>query len=95
MSRRVGLSTTAVVDAAVDVIDECGLDALTLAAVASRTGVAAPSLYKHVGSLGELRTLVSLRLLEEMTERFTAAVVGRSGVDALAILMREYRAFVV
>lgn len=95
MSRRVGLSTTAVVDAAVDVIDECGLDALTLAAVAGRTGVAAPSLYKHVGSLGELRTLVSLRLIEEMTERFTAAVVGRSGVEALAILMREYRAFVV
>jgi AcrR family transcriptional regulator len=95
MSRRVGLNTAAVVDAAVDVIDESGLGALTLAAVASRTGVATPSLYKHVGSLGELRTLVGLRLLEEMTERFTAAVVGRSGGEALGILMREYRAYVV
>ncbi|HCT77040.1 MAG TPA: TetR family transcriptional regulator [Micromonosporaceae bacterium] len=83
------------VDAALSIIDERGLDALTLAAVASRTGVAAPSLYKHIGSLGELRELVSVRLLEEMAERFTAVAIGRSRDDAVAALMREYRAFVM
>lgn len=92
---RAGLSTPAVVDAALDVVDTGGLDALTLAAVAGRTGVAPPSLYKHVGSLAELRTLVGVRVLEELTERFTAAVLGRSGPDAVAALMRTYRAYVV
>ncbi|MEJ3750188.1 WHG domain-containing protein [Actinomycetes bacterium KLBMP 9797] len=92
---RAGLSPAAVVDAALAIIDEQGLEALTLAAVASRTGVAAPSLYKHVANLGELRSLVGLRVLEEMTERFTTAVVGRSGADAVGALLREYRRYVV
>src|ERR1700730_15693414 len=92
---RAGLSTRAVVDAALAVVDEQGLDALTLAAVAARTGVAAPSLYKHIGSLAELRVLVSVRVIEEMTERFATAVLGRSGDDAVSTLMRTYRTYVV
>lgn len=93
-SYRAGLSTAAVVEAALAIIDEQGADALTLAAVAQRTGVAAPSLYKHVGSLAELRTLVGARVLEEMTGRFTQAVIGRSGDEAVEVLMREYRGYV-
>jgi AcrR family transcriptional regulator len=93
-SHRAGLSTGAVVEAALAIVDEQGAGGLTLAAVAQRTGVAAPSLYKHVGGLGELRALVGARVLEEMTERFTRAVMGRSGDDAVAVLMREYRAYV-
>lgn len=91
---RAGLSTAAVVEAALTVVDEHGLAALTLAAVAGRTGVAAPSLYKHVRSVAELGTLIGARILTEMTERFTAAVMGRSGDDAVAALMRAYRAYV-
>jgi AcrR family transcriptional regulator len=92
---RAGLSTELVVEAALEVVDESGSDALTLAAVAGRRGVAAPSLYKHVDSLGHLRTLIGIRVLDEMTERFTAAAVGRSGDDAVAAVLREYRAYVV
>jgi AcrR family transcriptional regulator len=92
---RAGLSTNAVTDAALAIIDEQGLDALTLAAVAARTGVAAPSLYKHIGSLAELRALVSVRVIEEMTERFATAVLGRSGDDAVGMLMHTYRTYVV
>lgn len=91
---RARLSTAAVVDAAVAVVDEHGLDALTLAAVAARTGVATPSLYKHVGSLAELRELVGVRVLEDMADRFARAVMGRAGDEAVAALMREYRAYV-
>jgi AcrR family transcriptional regulator len=92
---RAGLSPAAVVSAALDVIDERGVEALTLAAVAARTGVAAPSLYKHVGGLAELRTAVAARILDELAERFAGAVIGRSGDDATAALMRAYRAYVV
>jgi AcrR family transcriptional regulator len=91
---RAGLSTPSVVDAALAVIDEQGPGALTLAAVAARTGVAAPSLYKHVGGLAELRTLVGLRVIEDMTGRFRAAVLGRSGDDAVVALMQAYRDYV-
>jgi AcrR family transcriptional regulator len=83
------------VDTALEIVDEGGVDALTLAAVAGRRGVAAPSLYKHVASLTHLRTLVSIRVLDEMAERFTTVTVGRGGDDALVALLREYRAYVV
>lgn len=91
---RAGLSTAAVVEAALAVVDEQGADALTLAAVAQRTGVATPSLYKHVAGLGELRTLLGSRVLEDMAEHFTRAVLGRAGDDAVVALMHAYRAYV-
>lgn len=62
--------------AVLDLIDEHGTDALSLAKVAERTGVAAPSLYKHVPSLAELRNRVAIRGVGERTERLTAAVMG-------------------
>lgn len=91
---RAGLSPSAVVDAALAVVDELGATALTLANVASRTGVATPSLYKHVGGLADLQKLVGVRILDEMTARFSSTAMGRSGDDAVAALMREYRAYV-
>jgi AcrR family transcriptional regulator len=91
---RAGLSTAAVVEAALAVVDELGDEALTLAAVAARTGVATPSLYKHVAGLGELRTLLGARVLDDMTEHFTRAVLGRSGDDAVSALMHAYRDYV-
>ncbi|MGW4213201.1 TetR/AcrR family transcriptional regulator [Lentzea sp. NPDC004789] len=94
MPVRPGLTTSKVVDAALDLVDEQGVEGLTLAAVAARTGVATPSLYKHVANLAELRGHVGVRVLEEMTGRFTSAVLGLSGDDAVEALMHAYRAYV-
>ena len=92
---RVGLSPEAVVDAAIAVIDADGPDALSLAAVASRTGVATPSLYKHVSSLDALRGRVQLRVLTELGDALAEAVLGRSTDDALRALMNAYRDYAV
>lgn len=92
---RAGLSPEAVVDAAIDVVDDRGPEALTLAAVAQHAGVAAPSLYKHVDSLAALRSRVAARVIAEMTERLGSAVMGRSGDDAMRALMHSYRAYVL
>ncbi len=92
---RVGLTTDAVIDAAIAEIDEHGMPALTLAAVAKRCGVAPPSLYKHVRDLGHVRSLVAVRIIEEMIEQVLPAVTGRSGYDALSGLMRAWRAYVL
>ena len=92
---RAGLSTGGVVDVALAVVDEQGPEALSLAVVAGRAGVAAPSLYKHVASLAELRSRVAARILAEMTEVATSAVLGLSGDAAIAALMRRLRAYAV
>ena len=92
---RAGLSREAVTDLAVELVDSTpdGFATLTLAAVAGRAGVAVPSLYKHVGSLADLRRSVALVGLTELLRRSSAATVGRAGEDALRALGREIRAF--
>lgn len=92
---RMGLNTGAVVDAALAIVDDQGPQALTLATVASRVGVATPSLYQHVASLAQLRARLATRVLAEMTAVATEAVVGRSGDDAVATLMRRMREYAV
>ena len=91
---KVGLSPAAVLDAAMAVVDADGAQALSLAAVAARTGVATPSLYKHVAGLPELRRQVGRRVMEEITERLATAVMGRSADDAVAALMWALRVYV-
>jgi len=92
---RAGLSPAGVVDAALALIDEQGPEALTLSAVAVRTGVATPSLYKHVRNIGELRTLIAQRVMEEMTDLVGTAVMGRGGPEAVIALMRVWRRYAV
>jgi TetR/AcrR family transcriptional regulator, tetracycline repressor protein len=43
-----GLTKTAIVQAALDLLDEAGMEGLTVRALASRLGVQAPALYWHV-----------------------------------------------
>ncbi len=92
---RAGLDTEAVVTAAVAEIDEHGADVLTIAAVARRCGVTAPSLYKHVADVAELRARVSRRVLEELTAELVPVVTGRSGYEALSGFMRAWREYAV
>ncbi|MEU4298793.1 TetR/AcrR family transcriptional regulator [Kitasatospora aureofaciens] len=91
---RVGLTPDQVVDHALALIDDQGTEALTLASVAARAGVATPSLYKHVsGGLTELRRLIAVRVTEELADRLAEAAVGRSGDDAVTALLRAYQAY--
>lgn len=92
---RAGLNGDAVVDAALAVLDEHGVDGLTLAAVAAHTGVATPSLYKHVKGLGPLRDQVGVRVLDELGARCADAAMGRSRDDALAAVLHAYRSYAV
>jgi AcrR family transcriptional regulator len=92
---RAGLSPAAVVDAAIGILDSSGPEKLTLAAVAAATGVATPSLYKHISSVDELFRLVAVRAMNELADRLTAAVIGRGGGQALRALMVAYRDYAV
>jgi AcrR family transcriptional regulator len=66
-----GLDRQTIVHAALDLLDEAGIDALTLRALASRLGVQAPALYWHVRNkqelLDEMGTEIERRVVERMT----------------------------
>ena len=80
-------------DLAVGLVDTTGFDGLSLAAVAGEAGVAVPSLYKHIGSLADLRRAVAVVALQRLARGSAAATVGRSGEEALRALARAIRTF--
>lgn len=65
-----GLTKTAIVQAALDLLDEGGMDGLTVRALASRLGVQAPALYWHVRGkqalLDEMATVIWRRIGDVM-----------------------------
>lgn len=91
---RAGLNAQRVVDRAVRIVDEQGLDALSLSRLAADFEVAPPSLYKHVGGRGDVVQQVSVRAVGQLADCMAASVMGRAGRDALEALAAAYRAFV-
>jgi TetR/AcrR family transcriptional regulator, tetracycline repressor protein len=67
-----GLTKAVIVQAALDLLDEAGMDGLTVRALASRLGVQAPALYWHVRSkqalLDEMATQIWRQIGEVMAE---------------------------
>ena len=90
---RAGLSPAAVVDTAAALVDRESPASLTLARVALELGVKVPSLYNHIGGREALERLVSLDGLDDLADVCRAAVMGRSGPDALRAMARSYRDF--
>lgn len=90
---RVGLTRAQLAERAADIADANGWDRLTLADVAASFGVRLPSLYKHVGSLAQLRRDVSVLGARELLDSLTGAAVGRSGPPALHAMADAYRGF--
>lgn len=63
----------AIVSAAIEVLDENGLDGLSLRAIAARLGVQQPALYHHVASKADLLTAVGDEVLDRWhTDRIPA-----------------------
>ncbi len=93
MAPKAGLTSERVVEAAIRLADDEGLDDLTLAGVADRLGVKPPSLYEHVDGLGGLRQALRLRGLETMASVFRRAVTGRSRDEAVRALADAFRRF--
>jgi AcrR family transcriptional regulator len=92
---RAGLDSEGVVGAAAELVDADGLDALTLAGLAARLGIRAPSLYAHVDGLPDLRRRLADRGARELARALQSAATGRAGRDALAAVADAYRAYAI
>ncbi len=92
---REGLSPEIVTEAAAGIVDAHGVAALTLARLAARLGVAAPSLYKHIAGQDDLILRVSTLSLRRLNNELTTATIGRSGREALLSLAHAYRRFAI
>jgi AcrR family transcriptional regulator len=88
---RRGLDRAQVVDAAVAIADQEGLEAVTLARVAAALGVRSPSLYNHVDGRGGLIRGIAVRATRELATALRRAATGRSGADAIAAVAQAQR----
>ncbi len=90
---RAGLDAQAVVDAAAELADSEGLEAVTLASLAKRLNVKPPSLYNHLDGLEGVRRALALKALREIGSRITRAAVGQARDDALIAIAAAFRDF--
>jgi len=93
MSHRVGLDQARVVEAAAKLIDEEGLEQLSLGHLAERLGVRTPSLYNHVAGLPGLKHDLTLYCLHDVLDRILRATVGKSRAEAIFALATTYLAY--
>src|SRR5436309_14477529 len=93
MSHRVGLDQATVVEAAAKLVDEEGIEQLTLGRLAERLGVRTPSLYNHVAGLTGLKHDLALYCLRDLLDRVRLATIGKSGAQAIIALADAYRTY--
>ncbi len=91
MTRRAGLDRMAVIKDAVRLVDEDGLEQLSLARLAEHLEVKVPSLYNHVAGLPGLKSALAKYCLRELLDQLTRAVMGKARTEAIFALADAFR----
>ena len=94
MSPRANLTKDAVVQAAAELINVEGLEALSLGRLAKDLGIRTPSLYNHVDGLPGLMRELSILNARNLAEHLNEAAIGQSGPDAVRAIMGAMRAYI-
>ncbi len=94
MAPRIRLDKHRVVQAAAALVNQEGVDALSLRRLAERLGIRTPSLYNHVEGLSGLRRELALLNAHNLGECFANAAIGKTGPTALVAVAQAYRAYI-
>jgi AcrR family transcriptional regulator len=94
MSPRSNLTKELVVQAASDLLNTEGLDALSLNRLAEILDIRTPSLYNHVDGLPGLMRELSILNARNLAERLSDAAIGQSGPELVMSVMQSYRSYI-
>jgi AcrR family transcriptional regulator len=83
MAIRQGLDAETVLQAAIELANQQGVEQLSLAALAGQLHIKTPSLYNHIKGLPDLRMQLSKRGLVLVKEAMVEAVIGKAEDEAL------------
>jgi AcrR family transcriptional regulator len=87
-------SREAIVAAARELLEDEGLEAVTMQRVAERVGVRGPSLYKHVTDRAALIRAIGDAVTADLGRTITDAMTGGDPASDLRSMATAYRAFV-
>jgi AcrR family transcriptional regulator len=90
---RARTSGASIVAAARALLEEGGLDAVTMQAVAGKVGVRAPSLYKHVNGRSALIGAIAQDVFAELDGALLPALQTDDPAEAVRIACSSYRSF--
>lgn len=90
-----GITRTQVIESAATLVNSHGFAALSLAQIASQTGVKVPSLYNYVTGIDDVRQALATRGAQEILAVVVHAAVGRAGGDAIMAVALAYRTYIV
>jgi len=90
MSRRMKLDFSIILQKATEIVDEQGLDQLSIGLLAEKLEVRPPSLYNHLDGLNELKQKLAIQGVKKLHEYMLQAAVGRSGDDAIRAISQAY-----
>lgn len=94
MSPRANLTKDIVVQAAADLINAEGLEALSLGRLAKELGIRTPSLYNHVDGLPGLMRELSILNARNLADRLNDAAIGKSGPELVKAVMQTIRTYI-
>ncbi|QDQ02194.1 TetR/AcrR family transcriptional regulator [Lysinibacillus fusiformis] len=94
MSRRIKLDVSIILQKATELVDEYGLDQLSIGLLAEKLEVRPPSLYNHLDGLNGLKQKLAIQGVKKLNETMLQSAVGRSGDDAVRAISKAYIQFV-
>lgn len=89
------ITKDAVVQAASDIVDEKGLNHLSLKVVAEKLNIKTPSLYNHIDSFDDLLRAVAHNGMQKMNMQMKQAAIGTTGIAAIQAVSIEYLNYMI
>ncbi|MEA4906165.1 MAG: TetR/AcrR family transcriptional regulator [Chloroflexi bacterium] len=93
-STRNRLDKQAVLQAAVDLLNADGVQALTLSRLAEKLGIQTPSLYNHVDGMAGLHSELAVLNARQIADHLSEAAIGRSGPALFVAVAQAFREYV-
>lgn len=87
---RTRLDRESVIRRAELLVDELGLDEVTMTVLAKTLGTKVSSLYNHVDGLEDLRAEIQVRAMKDLATTMRSRAMGRSGSEGLQDLARAF-----
>ena len=94
MQHKTRLDRTAVIEAAVELLNTEGPHALTLNRLADELGIRPPSLYNHVDGLPGLQKDLAVLNARQLADRLGEAAIGKSGPELFMDVAQAFRSYV-
>ncbi len=91
---RARLDKNTVVQAAVEILNAEGVQALTLNRLAEELKIKTPSLYNHIDGLTGLQQELAVLNAKLLADRLGAAAIGKSGAELFMDASQAFRAYV-